>query len=216
MRRALLGLITTAATGAWAQAVPPPAILVGTVVDAATQAPVPEAQVVARGPVLIGEQSVLTDAVGAFEITLLPPGTYSLSIQRDGYLPYSPDALVLKGGTVRVRIAIVRLPPPPPAPTVLEFNESMTAPAMLSGPVPEYTPEAIERAVEGSMQVRCVVTVDGEVRACKVVKGLPFMNAAVIEALEKRRYRPALSGGKAVDVYYTFNLRLKLPPAARQ
>jgi protein TonB len=82
---------------------------------------------------------------------------------------------------------------------------------MVSGPAPEYTPEAIERGVEGSMQVRCVVTTEGNVRGCKVMKGLPFMNSAVITALEKRKYRPAVAQGKAVDVFYTFILRLKLP-----
>ena len=33
----------------------------------------------------------------------------------------------------------------------------------------------------------------------------------VINALEARKYRPALSQGKPVDVFYTFNVRLKLP-----
>ena len=61
------------------------------------------------------------------------------------------------------------------------------------------------------MQVRCVVTVAGDVRGCKVVKGLAFMNSAVVEALQRRKYKPALSQGKPVDVFYTFNIRLKLP-----
>jgi hypothetical protein len=37
------------------------------------------------------------------------------------------------------------------------------------------------------------------------------MNAAVIESLEGRQYKPAFAQGKAVAVYYTFNLHLKLP-----
>src|SRR5258705_44273 len=114
MRRAVLGLSLTLATGALAQGTLIHASVMGVVVDADTQAPAPEAQVVARG-------------------------------------------------------------------------------------------------VEGSMQVRWVVTVEGAVRECKVVKGLPFMNRAVIEALEKRKYRPALAQGKAVDVFYMFNIKLKLP-----
>jgi len=98
----------------------------------------------------------------AFEITLLPPGTYSLSVTRDGFFAFNPEALVLKGGKMRVRIAVLAIPPPITATSIaVEFNDSMTAPAMVSGPAPEYTPEAIERGVEGSMQVRCVVTVEG-------------------------------------------------------
>ena len=38
------------------------------------------------------------------------------------------------------------------------------------------------------------------------------MNGAVVGALERRKYQPALAQGKPVDVYYTFNIRLKLPP----
>jgi hypothetical protein len=44
-----------------------------------------------------------------------------------------------------------------------------------------------------------------------VLKSLPFMDRPVIFSLEKRRYKPALQQGKPVDVFYTFNVRLKLP-----
>jgi TonB family protein len=94
----------------------------------------------------------------------------------------------------------------------VEFDQStMSGLAMISGPEPEYTQEAIERGVQGQMTVRCVVAHDGSVRNCRVLKGLPFMNASVVDALERRRYHPATVQGKAVDVFYTFNLRLALP-----
>jgi len=71
--------------------------------------------------------------------------------------------------------------------------------------------EALELLQALSRNCSCVVTAEGQVRACKVIKGLPFMNVAVIDALEQRKYKPAMAQGKAVDVYYTFNIRLKLP-----
>jgi periplasmic protein TonB len=61
------------------------------------------------------------------------------------------------------------------------------------------------------MLVKCVVTVGGAVKDCRVVRGLPFMDRAVVEALERRRYRPALLYGKPVEVEYTFKIRLALP-----
>jgi TonB family protein len=189
--------------------------LAGVVVDAATQAPLAEAVVTARSPALLGEQSAITDAQGAFEMTLLPPGTYSLVVRHDGFDVYEPAGLVLHGGKTRIKVAVVQTPAPPPradvADEALEFQDSMTAPAMISGPSLEYTSEAIERGIEGAMTVRCVVTAEGTVRRCKVVKGLPFMNQSVLSALERRTYRPALAQGKPVDVFYTFNLKLKLP-----
>ena len=210
MRRAALAFVLSIGTAMAAQT--PMAVLTGVVVDADTQAPVSEAVVTARSPSLVGEQSAITDESGAFEITWLPAGTYSLAVRRDGFEPYAPETLAIKGGKVRVRISVAPVPTPAAIlEKAVEFEEQMTAPEMISGPAPEYTPEAIERGVEGSMQVRCVVTAEGQVRTCKVVKGLPFMNTAVIGALERRKYKPAAAHGKPVDVYYTFNIRLKLP-----
>ena len=186
-------------------------VLTGVVVDAATQAPLPDATVVARSPALPGEQSAVTNESGAFEMTLLPAGTYSLAVTHEGFEPFSPDGLTIKGGRMRIRIAVAPVPPPV-ADTAIEFNDTMTMPSMVSGPDPEYTPDAVERGIEGSMQVRCVITADGQVRSCKVLEGLPFMNGAIVGALERRKYQPALAQGKPVDVYYTFNIRLKLPP----
>jgi TonB family protein len=210
LRRAFLALGMSICGGALAQT--PPGTLAGVVIDARTSEPVKDAVVAARSPSLIGEQRAVTDAQGNFEITLLPAGVYSLSVTRDGFEPFSPAGVVVRKGRARVRIAL--LPQALPAAltdAAVEFDPSMTAPAMISGPPPEYTPEAIERAIEGNMQVRCVVNVAGEVRGCKVLKGLPFMNGAVVDALQKRKYRPALARGKPVNVYYIFNIRLRLP-----
>jgi protein TonB len=92
------------------------------------------------------------------------------------------------------------------------FDEgTMTRPVFLSGPSPEYTRRALEREVEGLMAVKCVVTAEGAVRDCRVLQGLPFMDAAVVDALERRRYRPATRNGQPVEVSYLFRLHLKLP-----
>ncbi len=190
----------------------PSATIAGVVIDAATAAPIAGAVVTARSPVLIGEQSAVTDAQGMFELTLLPPGTYSVSVQGEGFEAFAQAGIALKAETLRVRIAVVALPPAVESGgAAVEFDPAMMAPAMISGPAPEYTPEAIERGIEGSMQIRCVVTVAGDVRDCRVLKGLPFMNTAVVEALQRRKYKPALSRGRPVAVFYTFNIRLKLP-----
>jgi len=210
MRRPFLAITFALSAGAFAQTAP--AVLTGMVVDAATQGPLGDVVVVARSPTLPGEQTVVTDLSGAFEMTLLPPGTYSLAVKREGFQTYSPEGLVLKGGRMRVRIAVLPVPTSANlAADAVELNDTMIAPAMISGPAPEYTAEAVDRGVEGNMQVRCIITAEGQVRACKVIKGLPFMNAAVVDALVQRKYKPAMAQGKAVDVYYTFNIRLKLP-----
>ncbi len=212
MRRAALTITLALSTPAFSQSTA--GELAGKVVDAATLTPIPDAVVVARSPALPGEQAAVTDATGAFEMTFLPAGVYSLAVKCDGCVPFSPEGVVLKSGRTRVRIAVVPVPSRESIQAAaVELDESMTPPAMISGPAPEYTPEAVDRGVQGNMEVRCVITAEGHVRACRVVKGLPLMNGPVIQALEKRVYKPAMARGKAVEVYYTFNLRLKLPAA---
>src|SRR6266404_8270666 len=189
--------------------------LAGVVVDAATQAPLSDATVVAKSPALVGEQAVTTDAQGSFEMTLLPAGTYGLTVKRDGFQHFAPDGLVLKGKKVHVRLALLAEVSPAAVAaaneTAVEFNETMTAPTMVAGPSPEYSQDAVERGIEGTMQVRCVVTVSGTVRNCKVIKGLPYMDRPVVDALQARKYKPAMAQGRPVDVFYTFTIKLKLP-----
>jgi protein TonB len=94
----------------------------------------------------------------------------------------------------------------------IEYDDaSMIPPERLSGPDPDYTYLARTYEVQGLMVVKCVVTTAGIVRDCRVVQGLPYMNEAVVDALLRRRYSPArLANGTAVDVDYTFRIRLKL------
>ena len=87
----------------------------------------------------------------------------------------------------------------------------MTDPRKPSGPDPEYTQAALDHEIEGTMLVRCVVGLNGKVRDCQVLKALPFMDHAVLDALERRTYSPALLDGKPIEVEYTFRIQLKLP-----
>lgn len=102
-------------------------------------------------------------------------------------------------------------PAPPAARAPVEFNTTMTPPQVLAGPPLEYTQQALEREVEGTMLVKCIVRVDGTVHDCRVLKSVPFMDRAVVNVLERRRYKPATQGGQALDVDYTFTIKLKLP-----
>ena len=97
------------------------------------------------------------------------------------------------------------------APQRMEFNDTMTPPRLISGPNPQYTDKALEHEVKGLIVVKCVITMEGVVHGCRVVQSLPFMDRAVIEALERRRYTPALLQGRPVEVDYTFKIRLTLP-----
>lgn len=44
-----------------------------------------------------------------------------------------------------------------------------------------------------------------------IIRGLPHMDAAVLDALTSRHYRPVSFQGQPVSVSYTFHVRLELP-----
>lgn len=94
---------------------------------------------------------------------------------------------------------------------VLPFGAGMTRPTKVSGPEPQYTREALESRVAGTMIIKCVITVEGRVERCRIIKPLPHMERAVLDALTSSRYKPVTFQGRPVQVDYTFTLNFKLP-----
>ncbi len=94
---------------------------------------------------------------------------------------------------------------------VLPFGEGMTRPEALVKPNPQYTREALEARVQGLMIVKCVITTEGKLEKCRIIKPLPHMDNAVLDALYASRYKPVTFQGRPVAVDYVFNLRLQLP-----
>ncbi|HZI05633.1 MAG TPA: energy transducer TonB, partial [Archangium sp.] len=91
------------------------------------------------------------------------------------------------------------------------FQEGMPRPVEVEGKDIVYTREAMAARVEGTMVVKCTITQKGQVENCRVIKGLPHMNEAVVQSLHSRIYKPILLQGKAVAVDYVFNIRVVAP-----
>ena len=94
----------------------------------------------------------------------------------------------------------------------IPFGEGMVPPKPLeSNPQIEYTREAILARVEGKAIVNCVVTVEGKLERCKLIKGLPMMNDVIMRVFPTWRYTPVLMQGRPISVTYNFPIRLTLP-----
>jgi protein TonB len=87
----------------------------------------------------------------------------------------------------------------------------MTRPSLVSKQEPAYPREALVAKVGGLMLVKCIITVEGALRSCRIVKGLPFMDQPVLQALASWKYTPVLFQGKPVSVEYVIPVRL-VPP----
>ncbi|MBZ4335526.1 TonB-dependent receptor [Corallococcus sp. AS-1-12] len=79
--------------GAWAQG---NSVITGTLKNALDKQPLVDVVVTATSAQLQGERTVLTDKSGLYRIPQLPPGTYTLRFEAQGYQPYARDGILLR------------------------------------------------------------------------------------------------------------------------
>jgi protein TonB len=94
---------------------------------------------------------------------------------------------------------------------VMDMMPGVNRPVRIAGSDPTYTREALQARVLGKVLVKCVVMTDGSVRNCRIIKGLPYMDQAVLQALAAQRYTPATFQGRPVSVNYLFTFNFTLP-----
>jgi len=97
-------------------------------------------------------------------------------------------------------------PSPSPTPRV------DTKPVRLNSPTPRYTEAARANNIQGSVTLRVLVDVDGNVSAVRVVRGLPDgLNEQAIAAARLTKFKPAMKDGKPVAYWLglemTFTIR---------
>jgi len=98
-----------------------------------------------------------------------------------------------------------------PMSSAIPFGAGMTRPQQVAGGPPQYSREAIAARVEGKVMVRCVITAAGSVQECKVIKGVPFLDAIAVDALRQSRFTPVMYRGQPASVQYLFTFNFKLP-----
>ncbi len=83
-------------------------VLTGTVLNAETKKPVPDVVVTATSPSVQGEQLAVTDASGLYRIPQLPPGTYTLRFESEGFKPFQRTDVALRlNRTIRLNAELL-------------------------------------------------------------------------------------------------------------
>jgi TonB family protein len=86
-----------------------------------------------------------------------------------------------------------------------------TPPKLIFAEKLRYTPEALKARVQGVIIAKCIISCRGEVKQCRIIKGLPHMNQAALTALQSRRYEPMRNKGRAVSTSFVFSLKVERP-----
>jgi protein TonB len=97
----------------------------------------------------------------------------------------------------------------PPTNIVLPFGEGMNRPELVEGPEPIYKPEALAANLQGTVLARCVITTEGTLQGCRIIKSLRYLDQSVLDALARRRYRPVSFQGHPIAVDYVIEFKFK-------
>lgn len=101
-------------------------------------------------------------------------------------------------------------PPPPPAPLKPVRLSAFEMPRKIQDVAPAY-PEIARRAnVEGTVIIEAVIGVDGGVRDARVLRSVPLLDRAALDAVKQWRYAPTRLGGVAVPVIVTVTVQFRL------
>lgn len=96
-----------------------------------------------------------------------------------------------------------RLPLPPNA---VRVGGDIKAPTKVKDVKPVYPAKAKEDGIEGVVILDILIGEDGKVKATKVLRSIPALNQAAIDAVKQWEFTPTVVGGKAVPLGLTITV----------
>jgi protein TonB len=101
-------------------------------------------------------------------------------------------------------------PPPPPPPAKPVRLSAYEMPRKIYDVAPAYPTIARTANVEGVVIIEAVIAVDGTVRDARVLRSVPLLDRAALDAVKQWRYAPTRLGGVAVPVIVTVTVQFRL------
>jgi protein TonB len=123
-----------------------------------------------------------------------------------------------EGGTAGT--AMPPPPPPPPPPGVqstgwttdgaLRVGGAVKPPTKIRDVRPEYPPDARQNRVQGIVIVEARIEPDGSVGDARVLRSIPLLDQAALDAVKQWKFTPTLMNGQAVPVIMTVTVNFTL------
>jgi protein TonB len=117
------------------------------------------------------------------------------------------------GGVVGGVVGGIEAAPPPPA-QVVRVGGVVREPRKLKDVPPVYPNVAKAARVQGVVILECVINAQGRVEGVKVLRGVPALDEAAVDAVRQWVYTPTLVGGMPVGVVMTVTVNFVLRPTA--
>jgi len=101
--------------------------------------------------------------------------------------------------------------PDAPAPVqAVRVGGQIKEPKKLKHVAPNYPDIAKQARVQGVVILECTISPQGKVTDVKVLRGIPLLDAAAIEAVKQWVYTPTLLNGVPVPVIMTVTVNFRL------
>ncbi|MBA2303228.1 MAG: energy transducer TonB [Acidobacteria bacterium] len=71
---------------------------------------------------------------------------------------------------------------------------------------PVYPPEAISASVSGMVIVEALIDTEGAVRSARVLRSIPLLDQAAVDAVQQWRFTPTTLDGVTVPVVMTLTV----------
>ena len=108
-------------------------------------------------------------------------------------------------------MAFVGAPPPPPPPTApVRVGGNIKPPTKTRDVRPVYPPIAQSARVSGMVIVEATIGADGKVKDAKVLRSIPLLDQAAIDAVKQWQFTPTLLNGVPVPVIMTVTVNFTL------
>ena len=153
-----------------------------------------------------------------------PPAEAPISFNVSfSFAPGVEPTMVQQNGAARVP------PPPPPGARAggagaapgnaaggpfqpVRVGGNIRQPAQVRRVNPVYPPEAQAARVQGVVILEAVIGVDGRVQDARILRSIPLLDQAAIDAVQQWEYTPTLLNGVPVPVIMTVTVQFTLAP----
>ena len=128
----------------------------------------------------------------------------------DPTIPFDGPGIDMPGGDPAG--VLPALPPPVPAGPKPTYRPggNIRPPAKVRHVPPVYPPIAQQNKIEGTVILEAVIAENGRVRDVRVLRSVPLLDGAAIDAVRQWHFTPTLLNGEAVPVVMTVTVRFEL------
>jgi protein TonB len=113
-------------------------------------------------------------------------------------------------GTAEIRSIIEPLPPPPAPQAPVRVGGAIRSPMIVRKVDPVYPPIAQAARVQGIVIIEATIGADGQIVNARVLRSVPLLDQAALDAVRQWQYTPTLLNGVPVPVIMTVTVSFML------